>query len=66
MKKFKKIPKFKSEAAERAFWAKQDSTEYLDWSKAFKAAFGSWGKFEDRKLDTKKQVERYPKNSQFF
>jgi predicted DNA binding CopG/RHH family protein len=30
----KKIPRFKSEAQERAFWAKADSTDYLDWSKA--------------------------------
>jgi hypothetical protein len=34
MKTRKKIPNFKSEDAERAFWAKKDSTEYLDWSKA--------------------------------
>ncbi len=27
----KKIPKFKSEDAERKFWAKADSTEYIDW-----------------------------------
>ncbi|HXC41643.1 MAG TPA: BrnA antitoxin family protein [Burkholderiales bacterium] len=25
-------PKFKSEAAERAFWGRHDSTEYVDWS----------------------------------
>lgn len=30
----KKIPKFKDESAEQEFWATQDSTEYLDWSKA--------------------------------
>jgi predicted DNA binding CopG/RHH family protein len=30
----KKIPKFKSEEEEREFWAKADSTDYLDWSKA--------------------------------
>jgi hypothetical protein len=30
----KKIPKFKSEAEERAFWQEHDSTEYLDWSDA--------------------------------
>lgn len=30
----KKIPHFKTESAERAFWAKHDSAEYLDWSKA--------------------------------
>lgn len=30
----KKLPKFASEAEERAFWESHDSTEYLDWSKA--------------------------------
>jgi len=30
----KKIPKFSSEAQERAFWAREDSTDYIDWSKA--------------------------------
>lgn len=33
MKK-KPIPKFKDEAEERSFWAKADSTDYVDWSKA--------------------------------
>ncbi len=33
MKK-KKIPKFKSEAEEREFWAKEDSAEYIDWENA--------------------------------
>jgi predicted DNA binding CopG/RHH family protein len=32
-----KIPTFKTEAAERAFWEKHDSTDYVDWSKAKKA-----------------------------
>ncbi len=32
-----KIPAFKSEAEERAFWEKHDSTDYVDWSKAKKA-----------------------------
>ena len=36
MNKNKKIPKFKSEDEERAFWAKSDSSNYLDWSKAQK------------------------------
>ena len=27
-----KIPKFKSEAEERLFWQKHDSSEYIDWS----------------------------------
>jgi predicted DNA binding CopG/RHH family protein len=30
----KSIPKFRSEAEERAFWAKEDSTKYVDWTKA--------------------------------
>lgn len=30
----KKIPKFKSEAAEKKFWSKSDSTDYIDWDKA--------------------------------
>ena len=30
----KKIPKFKTEAEERDFWANADSTDYIDWSKA--------------------------------
>ncbi|HEV8659630.1 MAG TPA: BrnA antitoxin family protein [Thermoanaerobaculia bacterium] len=33
----KKIPKFSSEAEERAFWAREDSTDYVDWSKAAEA-----------------------------
>jgi len=32
--KRKTIPKFKSEAAERAFWTHHDAAEYLDWTKA--------------------------------
>jgi len=35
----KKIPKFKSESQERAFWAKHDSTDFVDWKKAGRAAF---------------------------
>lgn len=38
-KRRKTIPKFSSEAAERAFWEKNDSAEYLDWRKARPAAF---------------------------
>lgn len=29
-----KVPTFKTEAEERAFWEKHDSTAYVDWSKA--------------------------------
>jgi len=35
----KKIPKFRSEAAEADFWATADSTEYVDWSQARQVAF---------------------------
>ena len=35
----KAIPNFKSEADERAFWAKSDSVDYLDWKKAQRAVF---------------------------
>jgi len=40
-KPLKPIPEFSSEAKERAFWEsrKNDSTEYVDWSKAKLAAF---------------------------
>ena len=33
----KPIPKFASEAQERTYWEKHDSTEHLDWSSARKA-----------------------------
>jgi CopG antitoxin of type II toxin-antitoxin system len=32
-KRLKTIPKFSSEAAERTFWEKNDSSKYLDWSR---------------------------------
>ncbi len=35
----KKIPVFKNEEEERAFWAKADSPEYIDWAKAENIAF---------------------------
>ncbi len=33
-KKLKEIPNFNSETEERAFWAENDSTEFVDWDKA--------------------------------
>jgi predicted DNA binding CopG/RHH family protein len=36
MNSIKKIPKFKNEDEERAFWATHDSTEYINWKKANK------------------------------
>lgn len=38
-KSFKKIPKFKSVSEENRFWQKQDSTNYIDWTKAKRATF---------------------------
>lgn len=38
-KRLKAIPKFSSEAAERTFWEKNDSSRYVDWSKAQVATF---------------------------
>jgi predicted DNA binding CopG/RHH family protein len=34
MKKTKKIPKFANADEERSFWAKADSTDYIDWASA--------------------------------
>ncbi len=36
-KRLKTIPKFSSEAAERAFWEKHDSTAYVNWKRAVRA-----------------------------
>ena len=38
-KRLKAVPKLATEDAERAFWEKNDSSSYLDWSKAQVAAF---------------------------
>lgn len=38
-KRLKQVPTFKSEVAEREFWAAADSTEYVDWSNARAARF---------------------------
>jgi predicted DNA binding CopG/RHH family protein len=35
----RKPPKFKSEDAERTFWASHDSTDYVDWRRAKPAVF---------------------------
>ena len=43
MKKTRKkaIPKFRSEAQERNFWARHDSSKYLDWTQAQRALLPS-------------------------
>lgn len=37
--KLKPLPRFKTEAEERAFWETHDSTEYVDWSTAQRVRF---------------------------
>ena len=37
----KKIPRFISDNEERDFWAEEDSTEYVDWSKAKRVLFSN-------------------------
>lgn len=39
MKKHRSIPKFKDEDEEREFWKVNDSTDYIDWSKAKEVTF---------------------------
>jgi predicted DNA binding CopG/RHH family protein len=39
MKRSKRIPKFASEDEERRFWARHDSTGYVDYGKAVRASF---------------------------
>ena len=34
MSKLKKVPKFRTQAEERVFWEKEDSSDYVDWSHA--------------------------------
>lgn len=38
-KNLKPIPAFRNEEEEREFWAKADSSDYFDWSKARHVAF---------------------------
>lgn len=41
MEQLKKIPQFKNEDEERAFWAKEDSADYVNWSKAERVSFSN-------------------------
>jgi predicted DNA binding CopG/RHH family protein len=38
-KKLERVPTFRSEAEERAFWATHDTADYVDWSGARPAVF---------------------------
>lgn len=53
-KKLKKIPKFRSESAERKFWQRVDSTDYVDYSQAER-----WS-FPNLKLSTRPITIRLP------
>ncbi|MDA3904955.1 MAG: BrnA antitoxin family protein [Bacteroidales bacterium] len=50
----RKIPEFKTEEEERAFWAAEETLEYIDWSKANKVVF------PNLKLSTKTISLRLP------
>lgn len=39
MSRLKKVPDFKTEADERAFWESRDSSDYLDWNQAQPVSF---------------------------
>ena len=39
MKKPEKLPTFKTQSEEALFWREHDSVDYIDWSKAKRAAF---------------------------
>ena len=38
-KKSKSIPRFKTEAAERAYWESHDSADVVDWTKGVRVVF---------------------------
>jgi predicted DNA binding CopG/RHH family protein len=38
-KKFKKVPHFRNEKEEREFWERNDSTQFVDWSKGRRVRF---------------------------
>lgn len=53
-KHLKPIPRFESEAEERAFWESHDTADYVDWSRARTAIF------PDLKLSTETISLRLP------
>lgn len=55
--KFKNLPKFKTEDEERKFWAKNNSTDYFDWSQAERGV-----RFSKLKLSTQTISLRLPLN----
>jgi len=41
MKKVKKIPDFKNEDEERAFWKNNDASDFIDWNSSEKVIFSN-------------------------
>ena len=41
MKKVRKIPVFKNDDEERAFWSKKDASDFVDWSSSEKVVFSN-------------------------
>ena len=56
MKRFKKVPNFKTEDEEREFWNKNSSTEYVDWKR------GEVGNFPNLKPTYKSISLRLPES----
>lgn len=48
--KKKPVPEFKSEDQEREFWAKNDSTEFIDWQSGQRCEFPSQRKDTTHRL----------------
>jgi len=40
-RKLKNLPEFKTEAAERKFWERHDSSDYVDWNQAERTRFAN-------------------------
>jgi len=56
-KKLKTVPQFKTRDEEREFWAKNDSSDYIDWSAAKTDA-----QFPNLKFSTRAISIRLPEN----
>lgn len=55
-KRAKIIPKFRSEAAERAFWQGNDSVDFIDWKRA------QWTSFRNLRTSTRTISLRLPES----
>jgi CopG antitoxin of type II toxin-antitoxin system len=62
-KRLKRVPKFANEAAERAFWEKNDATPYVDWKKAqaAKVVVGRAGRYTSQDVHNVLFPKKAPK-----